>query len=137
LQQINLRTTTVLTRDDKYIILPNTDLTRNQLINWTHGHISSRFEVSVGVDYSSDVPLVMKILQEAAENQNGILKTPECFARFTDFGDSALNFSVFFWTEEFFGAENIKCEIRKRILETFKANNVTIPFPQRVLHINR
>jgi small-conductance mechanosensitive channel len=46
-QEINLRTTTVLTRDDKYIILPNTDLTRNQLINWTHSDLA-RFEVTVG-----------------------------------------------------------------------------------------
>jgi small-conductance mechanosensitive channel len=42
-QEINLRTTTVLTRDDKYIILPNSDLTRNQLINWTHSDLASRF----------------------------------------------------------------------------------------------
>ena len=58
-QQIKLRTTTVLTRDDKWIILPNTDLTRNQLINWTHGEVTSRFDVSVGVDYSSDIDLVI------------------------------------------------------------------------------
>jgi small-conductance mechanosensitive channel len=45
-QEINLRTTVL--RDDKYIILPNTDLTRNQLINWTHSDLASRFEVTVG-----------------------------------------------------------------------------------------
>lgn len=74
-QEINIRTTTVLTRDDKYIILSNTDLTRNQLINWTHSAISSRFEVNVGVDYSSDVKLVMKLLKEAVDKQLGVLKT--------------------------------------------------------------
>ena len=58
-QQIKLRTTTVLTRDDKWIILPNTDLTRNQLINWTHSDITSRFSVSTRADFSSDVDLVM------------------------------------------------------------------------------
>lgn len=136
-QQIKLRTTTVLTREDKYIILPNSDLTKNQLINWTHSHISSRFEVNVGVDYSSDVKVVMKILKDAAEKQKGILTEPAPFVRFNDYGESSLNFSVLFWSEEVFGAESIKSEIRVRIAELFKSNNITVPFPQRVLHIKK
>ncbi|MBG6109658.1 small-conductance mechanosensitive channel [Flavobacterium sp. CG_23.5] len=136
-QEIDIRTTTVLTRDDKYIILPNSDLTRNQLINWTHSKISSRFEITVGVDYSSDVKLVMNILKEAADKQNGVLTTPSPFVRFTDFGDSSLNFSVIFWSEEVFRVENIKSEIRIRIFELFNSNDITIPFPQRVVQINK
>jgi small-conductance mechanosensitive channel len=111
-QEINLRTTTVLTRDDKYIILPNTDLTRNQLINWTHSDLASRFEVTVGVDYSSDVKQVMQILKAAVDSQMGVLKQPDPFIRFTDFGDSSLNFSIIFWSEELFRVENIKSEMR-------------------------
>lgn len=134
-QEINLRTTTVLTRDDKYIILPNNDLTRNQLINWTHSNITSRFDVSVGVDYSSDVKLVMKILKEAVEAQEGVLKNPLPFVRFTEYAESSLNFSVFFWSEEVFRVENIKSEIRVRIFEMFQHHGVKIPFPQRDIHI--
>lgn len=136
-QEINLRTTTVLTRDDKYIILPNTILTKNQLINWTHSQISSRFEVTVGVDYSSDVHLVMKILKEAVTGQEGVLNDPKPSIRFADFADSSLTFTVLFWSEEVFRVENIKSCIRVRIFELFKANNITIPFPQRVVHINQ
>mgnify|MGYP002663307730 CR=1 FL=1 len=65
-QEINLRTTTVLTRDEKYIILPNSHLTKNELINWTHSSVSSRFEVLIGVDYSSDINQVMQILMNLA-----------------------------------------------------------------------
>jgi len=137
-QEINLRTTTVLTRDDKYIILPNSDLTRNQLINWTHSHRSSRFEVAVGVDYSSDIHQVMQILKDAVNKQPGILKNPEPFIRFVDFGDSSLNFSIIFWSEELFRVENIKSELRIKVFDMFKENDITIPFPQRVVHhINR
>jgi len=136
-QEINLRTTTVLTRDDKYIILPNSDLTRNQLINWTHSDIASRFEVNVGVDYASDVKLVMKILQEAVENQEGVLKDPIPFVRFTDYAESSINFSVFFWSEEVYRVENIKSEIRIKIFELFRLNKIKIPFPQRVVHIDK
>lgn len=136
-QEINLRTTTVFTRDDKYIILPNSELTRNQLINWTHSHVTSRFEVGVGVDYSSDIHLVMKILKQAVENQEGILHHPEPFVRFMDYGESSLNFSVYFWSEEVYRVEHIKSEIRIKIFDLFRSNNITIPFPQRVVHINK
>lgn len=135
--EINLRTTTVLTREDKYIIVPNTDLTKNQLINWTHSDIASRFDVTVGVDYSSDIHLVMKILKDAVLQQEGVLKEPTPFIRFTDFGDSSLDFSVHFWSEKVFRVENIKSEIRVRIFEMFKSNNIQIPFPQRTLHLNK
>lgn len=136
-QEIHLRTTTVLTRDDKYIILPNSDLIKNQLINWTHNHVASRFEVQVGVDYSSDVGLVMKILKEATDNLEGVINDPAPFVRFTDYAESSLNFSLFFWSEEVFRVENIKSEIRVRIYELFKAHKVTIPFPQRVVHLSK
>jgi small-conductance mechanosensitive channel len=136
-QEINLRTSIVLTRDDKYIILPNTDLTRNQLINWTHSERASRFEVTVGVDYSSDVHQVMAILKEAVDSQPAVLKVPGAFIRFTDFGDSSLNFSIIFWSEELFRVENIKSDIRIKIFELFKENSITIPFPQRVVHLNK
>ncbi|MEO7959958.1 MAG: mechanosensitive ion channel domain-containing protein [Ginsengibacter sp.] len=134
-QEINLRTTTVLTRDDKYIILPNSDLTRNQLINWTHSDINSRFEIKVGVDYTSDVKLVMSILQNVLISQKGIKDKPAPFVRFEDYAESSLEMSLFFWTEDVFRVENVKSEIRVRVFEQFRLHNVTIPFPQRVLHI--
>lgn len=133
-KEINLRTTTVLTRDDKYIILPNSDLTRNQLINWTHSERSSRFEIAVGVDYSSNVTQVMQLLKQAVDSHHEVLKQPNSFVRFTDFGDSSLNFSVVFCSEELFRVESIKSEIRIKIFELFTENNISIPFPQRVIH---
>ncbi len=136
-QMINMRTTTVLTREDKYIILPNSHLTRNQLINWTHSNVMSRFEIAVGVDYSSDIKLVMKILKEAAVMQEGVLKEPVPSVRFNDYGESSIQFLVFFWSEEVFRVENIKSDIRIRIFEMFKENNIKIPFPQRVVHLNK
>lgn len=133
-EEIRLRTTTILTRDDKYIIIPNSDLTRNELINWTHNALASRFEVTVGVDYSSDVELVTNLLKEAAAEEPGVLQKPAPFVRFNNFGDSSLDFSVYFWVEDVFRVENAKSQMRYRILDKFRKNGVSIPFPQRVLH---
>lgn len=136
-KEINLRTTTVLTRDDKCIILPNSDLTRNQIINWTHDNVSSRFEVLVGVDYSSDVNQVMAILTQVAQNVEGIQKEPKPFVSFVNFGDSSLDFSVIFWSEEVFRVRKIQSDLRIKIFNAFNENNISIPFPQRVLHVKK
>ncbi len=132
--EINLRTTMVLTRDDKYIILPNTDLTRNHVVNWTKNQKAARFQVKVGVDYSADVSLVMKLMEEAATTTPGVLQDPQVFVRFEDFGESALHFSVYFWSEEVFRVENIKSSIRTKLFHSLVQNKVTIPFPQMVVH---
>lgn len=132
--QIDFRTTIVITRDDKYIIVPNTDLTKNQLVNWTHNGVLSRFEIKVGVAYSSDVSLVIKVLKEATLSHIAVEKKPEPIIRFSNFGDSSLDFSILFWSNEVFRIENVKSDIRIKIFELFNQNNIEIPFPQRVLH---
>ena len=134
---INLRTTTVLGRDDKYIILPNSILTKNSVVNWSYEAIASRFNVSVGVGYTSDIVLVKKLLQDIINNQDGALKTPVPFIRFVDFGDSYLEFSIYFWSENVYGVENIKSEIRTKIFEKFCEHNIDIPLPQRVVHMKK
>ncbi|MBB3188746.1 mechanosensitive ion channel family protein [Microbacter margulisiae] len=134
-QEINFRTTTVIGRDENYVILPNSTLTGNRIINWTHGKISSRFSISIGVDYSTDVPLLMQLLKEIAARHEKVLKNPEPFVRFEDYGDSSLLFSVYFYTEELFRVENIKSEIRVEIFHALKERGINIPFPQRDIHI--
>jgi len=89
----------------------------------------------VGVDYSSDVNQVMEILKKVVITQEGIQKDPVPFVRFIEFGNSSLDFSVIFWSEEVFRVRNIKSDLRVKIFNAFKENNISIPFPQRVVHI--
>jgi len=132
--EIELRTTTVMTRDDTYIILPNSLITGNQLSNWTHQHVTSRFDINVGVDYGSDIDLVMKLMIEAASEHNLVIKEKTPFVRLIDYADSAVVFKLLFWSDEVFRIENVKSEIRIAIWRKFKEHGVTIPFPQRTLH---
>lgn len=133
-KEINLRTTTVLTRDDKYVILPNTFLTKNNLFNWTHSNLNSRFDIQVGVAYSSDVQTVMDILKSVTAANPKVAKTPEPFVRFNDYADSALIFNVYFWSSDPFRVENLKSELRVKYFEAFREHDIEIPFPQRVVH---
>ncbi len=136
-KEINLRTTTALTRDDKSIILPNSDLTKNRIINWTHNNDSSQFEVIVKVDYTSDVNQVMAVLNEVVLTIEGIQQQPIPFIRLFEFSDYSLDFSVIFFSEEVFKIENIKSALRVRIFNTFKEKNINIAFPQRLIQNNK
>ncbi len=136
-QKINLRTTTVMTRNDKFIILPNSTLTGSQLINWTHTYETSRFEVQIGVDYKTDIHKAMKIIQAVAEENPQVLTDPKPFVRLIDFGNSSIDFLLLFWSDEVFRIENIKSEIRISIFDRFSENGITIPFPQRVVHLEK
>ena len=132
--EINLRTTKVVTRDDKYILLPNTDLTRKHIINWTHQKVESRFEVSVGVDYSSDPQQVMQIMTQCAAETQNVNKEPKPFVRFNNYGESSIDFTLYFWTVDVFRVGNIESDLRASIFRAFRANGINIPFPQRVIH---
>ena len=133
--EIGIRTTKVLNRDNIVLIIPNSKFTTDNVINWSHIDKKSRFNVSVGVAYGSNVEQVKKILLECAANLKEVDKTPSPFVRFEDFGESSLDFRLFFWTNNSFTVENIKSNLRFLIYNKFNENNITIPFPQRDVHL--
>jgi len=133
--EIKLRTTRAITRDDKVIIIPNHKFISDTIFNYTQNHRTTREKVSVGVAYGSDVQLVSDLLLAVAHEQRGVLKNPKPFVLFEDFGDSALLFSINFFVNDSFGDPRIKSDMRFKIDTKFRENNVTIPFPQRDVHI--
>ena len=88
----------------------------------------------MGVDYGSDVNKVMDILKTTVQKHPKVLNDLDISVRFDDYADSALIFSVLFWSDEVFRIENIKSQMRVSIFHAFKENNILIPFPQRVIH---
>ena len=133
--EINLRTTKIETRDRLILIIPNSKFISDRLINWSHMEKKTRFHVNIGVAYGSDVDKVRRILEEVAVNHPKIVKDPKPFVMFSDFGESSLNFKLLFWTYDTFWVEITKSDLRYAINSKFTENNVTIPFPQRDIHI--
>jgi small-conductance mechanosensitive channel len=132
---IGLRTSKLKTRDDVILVVPNSKFVNDTIINWSQMDYNTRFSVKVGVAYGSDTKLVSDILYECAIKNKNISASPKPFVRFNDFGDSSLDFQVFFWVKEPFLVENTKSEIRYAIDDAFRKNGVQIPFPQRDVHI--
>jgi len=134
IQNIGLRTSKGMNRDEISIIIPNSLITTNKVINWSHQTKHNRFKIDVGVAYGSDVELVSKILVECADAHENVNSKEEVDIRLADFGDSSLDFQVLFYSNEIFRIEKIKSEIRMTISKKFDENNITIPFPQRDVH---
>ncbi|MBO3116225.1 mechanosensitive ion channel [Winogradskyella sp. DF17] len=134
-EEIKLRTTRAVTIDNKVLVLPNHLYLTNSLFNWTQNGTLTRESVEVGVAYGSDVELVKKILLQVANENTDVLELPEPTVLFTDFGDSSLNFKLIFTLNDSFKAPFPKSDIRFAIDRLFRENNITIPFPQRDVHI--
>jgi len=133
--EIRLRTVRAITRDDKVVIIPNHKFISNTIYNYTQNHKTTREQVKVGVAYGSDVKLVTQVLENVAQEQIGILKNPKPIVLFEDFGDSALLFSLNFYITDSFTDPIIKSEVRYKIDAKFRELKITIPFPQRDVHV--
>lgn len=134
-EEIKLRTTRATTADNKVLVIPNHLYLTNSLYNWTQNGATTREGVNVGVAYGSDVQLVKKLLLEVASNHPSVLPEPPPNVLFTDFGDSSLNFRVVFTLADSFNARFPQSDMRFEIDKLFRENNITIPFPQRDIHI--
>ncbi|WP_299226029.1 mechanosensitive ion channel domain-containing protein [uncultured Psychroserpens sp.] len=134
-EEIKLRTTRAVTIDNKVLVIPNHLYLENSLYNWTQNGSITRESVSVGVAYGSDVQLVKKLLTKAASSHPDVLPEPPVAVVFTNFGDSSLDFRVVFTINDSFKAQFPKSDIRFEIDKLFREHNVTIPFPQRDIHI--
>jgi len=134
-KRVGLRATTVETYDQAEIVVPNTDLITEQVTNWTLAERQMRLKIKVAVDYGSDVEKVREILTKCAQENPLILDDPEPMVLFMGFGESALNFELRGWTDDFDNHLKVTSEINFDIVNRFRKNNIEIPFPQRDLHL--
>jgi small-conductance mechanosensitive channel len=134
-EEIKLRTTRAVTRDNKVLVIPNHQYLTNSLYNWTENGSETRENVEVGVAYGSDIHLVKKLLMDVANNHPAVLDDPGPLVLFTNFGESSLDFKLVFTLNDSFMAAIPQSDIRFEIDKVFKEHNITIPFPQRDVHL--
>lgn len=133
---IGIRSTRILTRDDIQIILPNAAIANAKIINETGGpHEKERVRIKVGVSYDSDIEKVRQVLMEVAANSQYLIEYPPARVRFRQFGDSALLFELLGWIEEPVLRGRAIDELNTAVLQRFRTEKITIPFPQRSVHL--
>jgi small-conductance mechanosensitive channel len=134
-QRIGIRASVVRTFDGAEVIVPNSNLISSEVINWTLSDQRRRVRVEVGVAYGSDPHQVVEILKATAAAHREVLRYPEPFVVFREFGDSSLNFWLLFWTATFEDFFRVRSEMNVAVHDALKEAGITIPFPQRDLHV--
>jgi small-conductance mechanosensitive channel len=133
-KRIGARSSTIQTGEDAEVIVPNSNLVSNEVVNWTFSSVRRRVAIPVGVAYGTEPECVLLLLIEVAAAHSGVTRNPKPEAYFVGFGDSALNFELRFWTyqEDWF---RLKSDVAVGLAKALREANIEIPFPQRELHI--
>jgi len=134
-QSINLRTTVMTTNDRVSVIMPNSKLIRDHLINWSYGDPRARISIPVGVAYGSDVDLATRTLLQAADGVDNVLNDPPPKVQFLKFSDWSLDFRLLIWTNRPRLHTQIRSDINFRIERLFHEAGIEIPFPQTELRL--
>jgi len=133
-KSIGIRSSNVRTFDGAEVVVPNSILVSDQLINWTLSDDRRRIEIVVGVKYGTDPAKVIGILKQVANAHESVAKDPQPRVLFNEFADSSLNFRLLFWVL-FENGIQTKSDISVAIDKAFKENDIEIPFPQLDLHV--
>ena len=137
-EAIHSRYTRIRRVDGVRLLVPNSTLLENTVVNWTIVDRDVRASVIVGVQYGSPTELVRELLQGVADEHPKILKEPASCVLFIDFGDSALTFEVFFWVraDQHFNVRIARSDVRFAIDKVFREHGIVVAFPQRDVHID-
>jgi small-conductance mechanosensitive channel len=134
-KEINLRTTGLETNDGVYIIVPNQDLLNGRVINGSLGSPYVCVHTVVGVDYGTDMNLVMRLLEEAARGTKGVLADPKPEVWLVKFGESSVDFEILTYIREAKLTMRMKAAVLYACWWKLKENNIEIPYPQRDMNI--
>ncbi len=115
--------------------MPNGEFISKQLINWTLTNSYRRIELIVGVAYDSELRKVQELISEVIHHHKEVMSYPKPVVLVHEFADNSVNFRVLFWTSDFDTWTGLKSTILLELFDSFRKNNINIPFPQRDLHI--
>ena len=128
-ESINLRTTVITTNARVAIIVPNSRLVSQRVINWSYGDPRARIAIQIGIAADSDIDLVTRTLKDAAAHVQNVLDDPPPRVQFMKFGDYALDFRLLVWTKQPRRHVQIRSDINYRIHRLFKERSIRIPYP--------
>jgi small-conductance mechanosensitive channel len=139
IEQMAARYTEIVTLENKSILIPNEEFVSKSVINWSHGNSLIRVSVKFGVHYDSDPHQVIKVAVDASKKVNRVLSHPNepaCFM--TDFGDSAINFTLGFWIKDpENGLGNVRGDVLLALWDAFKEHDISIPYPHREVFVHK
>jgi MscS family membrane protein len=134
---IGLRTTRVLTRDNRMVSVPNSVIGKGLVVNYSHPSSKYRVETEVGIAYGTDIEMARYVMIEAIRQQEWVMQDERIEALFLKFGDSALEFKVRCWIEHFIETRRVVDKMNTALYHALNEAGIVIPFPQRDVHLYR
>jgi potassium-dependent mechanosensitive channel len=135
IKEISIRSTIVSTFDGGDVVVPNSDLTSNQVLNWNYKNYTGKIRLPVGVAYDTDPLLVVETLLNSAYMQPDVMHDPPPKVIFKNFGDSALNFELWVWINRIDQGINVRSSLNFIINYNCRQAGIKMPFPQRDLWV--
>jgi len=137
-EKINARYLVVRDRSGVDTLIPNEELITTQVINWSYGDRHIRLKLPVQISYDDDPELAMQLLLQGAKANDRVITDPAPASRLMGFGDNGIELELRVWIEDpEQGVANVRSDINLAIWRAFKAHGITIPFPQRDLHVKQ
>lgn len=134
-KEIGLRSTRILTRDNRMVAVPNSIIGKGLVINYSVPNTIYRVQTHVGIAYGSDVDQARKVMIEAIRAQDWVMKNKPVEALLLEFGASSLDFRVRCWIEHFVETRRVIDKMNTALYHALQRENILIPFPQRDLHL--
>jgi len=135
-QELNARYVVVRDRDGVEALIPNENLITSEVTNWSYSDRSVRQRLPVSISYHDDPELAMNLMVESATAHPRVLQSPEPVARLLRFGDNGIELELRIWINDpENGVANVTSDINLAFWKRFKEHNITIPFPQRDVHL--
>jgi small-conductance mechanosensitive channel len=136
INHLGLRYASVITRDGIEHLIPNEEFITQRVENWSYSNRLVRLRAPVGISYNADVRLAMKLCIEAANKVARVKSDPEPRVQLMGFGDSSVNLEIRIWTDDpEQGRANVISEVLLNVWDLFHQHGITIPYPQRDLHV--
>ena len=136
INSLNIRYTSVITRDNKEHLIPNENLITNPVVNWTHSNRIIRVRSPFGISYGSDIRLAMKLAEESAKSTGRVIDNPPARCNLVAFGDSSIDLELrFFIDDPHNGVGQVRSEVLLKMWDAFADNGIEFPFPQRDVNL--
>lgn len=133
--RMGLRATIARTRNEEDLVIPNSALVQNTVTNYTLRDSVYRLGATVGVSYDSDLRVVLDVLRRAADQFTLRIPDHEPRVLLTGFGDSSVDFEILVWVSDPWRARTLRSDLHEQIWWALKDAGITIPYPQRTLHM--
>ncbi len=135
-QTLHARHVVVHTRDGLDLLVPNENLMTSEITNWSYGDRNVRLRIPVSISYSDDPEAAIALLEKTAAGHQRVLADPPPVACLSRFADSGIDLELRAWVNDpERGLGNVRSELNRAIWQAFKNEGITIPFPQRVVHL--